>query len=84
MLLDNGSILAVGGMRVTGGAVAELISYEPTVGGYTVTSVVLPPLQTRDWLSAVKLPNNQVLVTGGRTAIDSILTVTTAEMFFGP
>ena len=83
VLLDDGSVLVVGGMRAPGGAVAELIVYEPSVGGYTVSSVVLPPTQSRDWLSAAKLPNNQVLVTGGKTTLDNILTVTTAEIFFG-
>ncbi len=84
VLLDNGSIMVVGGMRVAGGAVAELISYEAAVGGYTVSSVVLPPAQSRDWLSAVKLPSNQVLITGGITAVDPITTVRSAEIFFGP
>ena len=76
--------MVVGGMRVAGGAVAELISYEAAVGGYTVSSVVLPPAQSRDWLSAVKLPSNQVLITGGITAVDPITTVRSAEIFFGP
>ena len=47
VLLDDGSVLVVGGMRAPGGAVAELIVYEPSVGGYTVSSVVLPHAKSR-------------------------------------
>jgi hypothetical protein len=83
-MLDDGSVIVVGGIRVAGGAVAELISFQAAVSGYVVSSVVTPPAQSRDWLSAVKMPNNQVLITGGRTAIDSTVTVTDAELFFGP
>ena len=83
-MLDDGSVVVVGGIRVAGGAVAELISFQAAVSGYVVGSVVTPPTQSRDWASAVKMPNNQVLVTGGRTAIDSTMTVTDAEIFFGP
>jgi hypothetical protein len=83
-MLDDGSVIVVGGIRVAGGAVAELISFQAAVSGYVVSSVVTPPAQSRDWLSAVKMPNNQVLITGGRTAVDSTVTVTDAELFFGP
>ena len=83
-VLTDGSILVVGGVSDANGTVAErLVPLADGSGDFEVAPVSLPPAQSRELMGTTLLPNNQILITGGRTTQGTQQTVATAEMFFG-
>jgi hypothetical protein len=81
VLLQNGSILNIGGRIPLGGTAAERL--DQAVGGtFTASALALPLDESRTDMGVVAMPNNQVFVSGGY-APNAGVSTSRADIYFG-
>lgn len=80
-LLNDGSVLIMGGVVQPGGATAERLV--PQAETFTQKALLEPMQSARAYLAATKLPNNQVVAVGGYVDGQPRVTSDMVEIYFG-
>ncbi|MBI1945781.1 MAG: hypothetical protein HYS27_08800 [Deltaproteobacteria bacterium] len=83
-MLQDGSILVVGGTTAAGSPTAEMLQPEAGTGVLKARVLAGAPGVARDRAAMAVLPTNQVLLTGGHTTTPPYTTTSLAEIYFGP
>lgn len=83
-MLNDGSILLVGGVGAAGAPTAEVLEPEAGTGVLRARVLAGPPTQGRDRAALAVLPTNQVFFSGGHTTTPPFTTTSLAEIYFGP
>jgi len=78
VLLDDGTVLVIGGFGAAGDARASIERYDPTTGLSLVVGHMRVP---RAWPGAARMPSGKVAIVGGRSSLTGGLDLSTVEIF---
>jgi hypothetical protein len=78
VLLDDGSILSIGGFGAAGDARASIERFDPSTGLSLVVGHMVVP---RVWPGAALMPSGKVAIVGGRSALVDGIDLSTVEVF---